>query len=135
MLLKDGNPVYPIRQEGIVAAGLLALALLDMPYGYFEFLRWLMMIIGISVAFAQIAQRQRWLFFFGLAVAALFNPFFKVPFGREEWWWIDLVLAGAFLLIGLTVRDETKVHTDDDFFEGSLEDFMKADERSNHEND
>lgn len=121
MLLKDGNPVYPIRQEGIVAAGLLALALLDMPYGYFEFLRWVMMIIGISVAFAQIAQRQRWLFFFGLAVAALFNPFFKVPFGREEWWWIDLVLAGAFLLIGLTVRDETKVRTDDELIDVILD--------------
>lgn len=135
MLLKDGNPVYPIRQEGILGAGLLALALLDMPYGYFQFLRWLMMIIGLSIAFNQIAQRHRWLFFFGLAVAALFNPFFKVPFGREEWWWIDLVLAGAFLLIGLTVRDETKVQTEDDFIEGSLEDFMKNDRPPDRETD
>lgn len=121
MLLKDGNPVYPIRQEGIVVAGVLALALLDMPYGYFQFLRWLIMIIGISVAFTPVAQQQRWLFFFGLAVAALFNPFFKVSFEREVWWWIDLVLAGAFLLIGLTVRDKTKVQTDDDWREVILD--------------
>ncbi|MDZ4137364.1 MAG: DUF6804 family protein [Erythrobacter sp.] len=122
MILRGGNPVYPIRQEGVLAAGLLALALLDMPYGYFQFLRWLIMIIGISVAFDQIAQRQRWLFYFGLAVAVLFNPFFKVSFEREVWWWIDIILVGVFLLIGLTVRDETKIQTDPELIEVTLDD-------------
>ena len=130
MILQHGNPKYPIRHEGILAASLLALALFNMPYGYYQFLRWVIMVIGISIAFEQIAQQQRWLFFFGLSVAGLFNPFLKVSFDRQTWWYIDLGLAAYFLLIGLTVRDGTKDQNEDDFVEFSLDEHMRADQKA-----
>lgn len=125
MILKEGNPSYPIRHEGILASGLLTLALLDLPYGYYQLLRWFIMFLGFSIAFNQIAQRKKWLVYFGLGVAVLFNPFFKISFDREVWWLIDLALAIAFLIIGLTVRDERENLSDEEIVEGSLNDFIK----------
>lgn len=121
MILHGGDPVYPLKHEGVLAASLLTLALFNMPYGYFEFLRWLIMIIGISIAFEPIARRMRWLFFFGLSVAALFNPFVKVPFEREVWWWIDLSLACLFLYLGFKATDGTQAPLDQELIEGSLD--------------
>jgi hypothetical protein len=79
----------------MLACGLaLALAPLDWPYGYYQFLR-----LGVTAAaiwLAIIAERQQcrgWAIF-GVGLALLFNPVFPVYLNRGGWLVIDLVVAG-----------------------------------------
>lgn len=64
---------------------LLLVALLNMPYGYFQFLR---VIVFCASAYLAIQEKDRngefWLWAF-VACALVYNPVFKLSLGREIW--------------------------------------------------
>ncbi len=82
----------------IILALLLFICLADVPYGYFQFVRFIAMIaFGLLAAKASQEGNQNEMIIFG-ALALLFQPIFKISLGRELWNVVD-VIVGIGLLI------------------------------------
>lgn len=83
------------------------ICLADMPYGYFQFVRFAALIVfGILAFEASRKGNQNKLLLYG-ALALLFQPFFKISLGREIWNIID-VIVGVGLLISAFSGDTDK---------------------------
>lgn len=89
----------------IVCAGLLFLALADLPIGYYTLLRIAVTVGGVIVIvkeFEQGGDFNFWIIAFGLSVM-LFNPIFPVYLqGKSAWMPIDIVCGGLFLVKAIT---------------------------------
>ena len=84
----------------IILAILLFICLADVPYGYFQFVRFAALVgFGILAISASNEENQTEMFIYG-ALALLFQPFFKISLGREVWNVVD-VIVGAGLLISI----------------------------------
>ena len=91
----------------ILAAILLLWALVDNPYGYYQFLRWVILIIAVCSAYVSYTQQKiTWAWIFGI-MAVLFNPVIPLHFSRGNWQFIDVVAAVIFF-ISLFNRHERK---------------------------
>ncbi|MDF1866340.1 MAG: hypothetical protein P1U70_16010 [Saprospiraceae bacterium] len=84
----------------LVLAGLLFLCLLEMPYGFYQFVRFIALFgFGFLAYKAGNENDSTGLLIYG-ALALLFQPFFKVALGRELWNIVD-VIVGIGLLISI----------------------------------
>lgn len=91
----------------IVLAILLFLCLADMPYGFYQFVRFATMIgFGILAFQSAESENKSFLIIYG-ALAILFQPFFKIALGREFWNIVD-VIVGVGLIISLFVEKQQK---------------------------
>lgn len=71
----------------------------DLPYAYYQVLRWVVCGAAILTAFNALEWRQIWAtFVFGI-ITVLFNPIFPVHLTREIWSPIDLV-SGILFMVG-----------------------------------
>ena len=95
------NRIYNIIK--ITLAILLFLCLADMPYGYYEFIRFSALIGFAILAFQahQVGGEIEMVIWVSLAL--LFQPFFKVALGRELWNIVDVVV-GMGLIISIFIR-------------------------------
>jgi hypothetical protein len=87
----------------IVLAILFFLCLADMPYGFYQFVRFAGL-IGFAILAYQATQNGRQaeiIIYIGLAL--LFQPFFKIALGREIWNLVDIVV-GIGLLVSLFMK-------------------------------
>ena len=94
----------PHAIPSLLAAALLLLATLELPYGYFTFLR--IAVCGVSMYVAYCGHRwgKPWaMWLFGL-VAVLFNPVIPVHLSQEVWFPIDLGVAGLFVLGAVVLK-------------------------------
>ena len=87
----------------IVLAILFFLCLADMPYGYYQLVRFAGL-IGFAILAYQANQqgRQTEMIIYG-GLALLFQPFFKIALGREMWNIVDVVV-GIGLLISMFMK-------------------------------
>lgn len=77
---------------------LLICCLLDMPYGYFQFVR-IAVFAGFVYLTKEYEEEKKQLSATGcFLLFILFNPFFKIHFNRATWNIIDIVLVGLLLL-------------------------------------
>ncbi|MDV4035890.1 MAG: hypothetical protein DI598_20665 [Pseudopedobacter saltans] len=94
--------------EKIIKIGLAVLmfgCLLDMPYGYYQLVRFIALIgFGVLAYQANQQSRQTEMFIYG-ALALLFQPFFKIALGRELWNIVD-VIVGVGLLVSLAKKNK-----------------------------
>ena len=89
---------------GFVAAALIGLAILPLPYGYYTFLR--IAITGISAYLVYLRKDNKDKSFYVLiAIAILFNPLIPIHFPREVWIPIDIILAIYFFLVGKNLNN------------------------------
>lgn len=77
----------------IVMAALLLLCLLDMPYGFFQLVRFLALVSFGLLSYDAHLKGNNFHFIVNLALAVLFQPLLKISFGREYWNFIDVVVA------------------------------------------
>lgn len=77
----------------VVLALLLLGCLMDMPYGYFQIVRFFGMIGFGFLAFQEKENGNDNFFFIWLASAILINPIFKISLGRELWNIVDVLWA------------------------------------------
>lgn len=87
----------------VALAVLFFVCLLDMPYGFYQFIRFAGL-IGFSVLAYQAHEKDRqseMIIYSGLAL--LFQPFFKIALGREIWNIVD-VIVGVGLLISIFIK-------------------------------
>ena len=76
----------------VILSILFMVCLLDMPYGYFQLVRFLGMVGFVILAYNQYKKDQVW-FTIWLASAILINPIFKIALGRTIWNTIDVIWA------------------------------------------
>jgi hypothetical protein len=94
----------------IVLAILFFICLVDMPYGYYQFVR-LVAMVGFSVlAYDYHEQNNRVGTIIFVVLAILFQPFIKVALGRELWNIIDVVV-GLGLVVSIFIRNDRNVET------------------------
>jgi hypothetical protein len=82
----------------IITALLSLVCLLDMPYGYFQFYRFVAFVVFAYLAIEE-QNKDGWYIIWGIS-ALLVQPFFKVALGREIWNIVDVLFA-AILMISI----------------------------------
>ena len=87
----------------IILAILFFLCLADMPYGFYQFVRFAGL-IGFAILAYQANQqgRQTEMIIYG-GLALLFQPFFKIALGRLMWNIVDVVV-GIGLIISMFMK-------------------------------
>jgi hypothetical protein len=92
--------------SAILKIGLIILlftCLADMPYGFYQFVRFAGLVGFAILAYrANERGRQTEMIIYGM-LALLFQPFFKLALGRELWNVVD-VIVGMGLLISLVAK-------------------------------
>ncbi len=84
----------------IILSILLFLCLLDMPYGFYQFVRFVALIgFGILAYKAYEDNKNSEMIIYG-GLALLFQPFFKIALGREMWNIVD-VIVGIGLIVSM----------------------------------
>ncbi len=91
----------------IVLAILFFLCLANMPYGYYQFVRFAGLIGFAILAYQSHEQgRQTEMIIYG-GLALLFQPFFKIALGRTIWNFVDIVV-GIGLIISIFIKPSEK---------------------------
>lgn len=94
-----------IKVIKIALAVLLIACLLDMPYGYYQLVRFVALLGFALLAYeANKKQQQTEMIIYG-ALALLFQPFIKIALGREIWNIIDVIVAVG-LMISLKIKNK-----------------------------
>jgi hypothetical protein len=88
-----------MKTLSLTCAGLLILALFNLPIGYYTFLRILVTIGAVAIVVSEFQiSFNSWVILFGL-IAVLFNPFIPVFLNaRSAWMPIDIITAVMFLV-------------------------------------
>ena len=74
-------------------AVILLLCLFNMPYGYYEFTRFVAFAGFGYLAYIKHGQESKDLMILYIVLSLLFQPFFKLALGREMWTVVDVLLA------------------------------------------
>lgn len=82
-------------------AALLLLCLADMPYGFYQLVRFLAMLSFAYFSYDYFKEKQDRLGFVFAALAILFQPFFKITLGRTIWNIIDVVVAIGLVCLAI----------------------------------
>jgi hypothetical protein len=87
----------------VVLAILFFLCLADMPYGFYQFVRFAGLIGFVILTYQANQQgRQTEMIIYG-GLALLFQPFFKIALGRQMWNIVDVVV-GIGLIISIFMK-------------------------------
>jgi len=91
----------------LVAGITLFIAISNMPYGYYQLLRFFVCGIGAYGAYHSYKQKEvGWAWILGI-IALLFNPFIKFYLGKDTWKLLDLA-SGIIFCIYLIVKDKNR---------------------------
>ena len=87
----------------VILSILFFICLADMPYGYYQFVRFAGLIGFVILAYQANQQgRQTEMIIYG-GPALLFQPLFKIALGRQMWNIVD-VIVGIGLLISIFIK-------------------------------
>jgi hypothetical protein len=93
----------------IILAALLLLCLLDMPYGFYQFVRFAAMVGFGYLGYSAKERNHKNEMFIYIALALLFQPFIKIALGRTIWNIVDVITAIGLLISAFT--DDKKLKT------------------------
>ena len=93
-----------MRYLGLILAGLLALCLTNMPYGYYELIRYLTTVFFVWMAYKYYEEEKCGLMITFVALAILFQPFIKIALGRLMWNIVDVIVAIGLIVLGYIRR-------------------------------
>ena len=103
------NTIEMEKAIKIVLAILFFLCLLEMPYGFYQIVRFAAL-VGFAILAYQANQQGRqaeMIIYAGLAL--LFQPFFKIALGRQMWIIVDVVVGlGLLVSIFLSPKADNK---------------------------
>ncbi len=81
-----------------ILAVMLFVCLANMPYGYYELVRYSAMTGFSLLAYGALEKKHNRAAIIYLALALLFQPFFKIPLGHDIWIIVDLIVAGGLII-------------------------------------
>ncbi|MCX6297007.1 MAG: hypothetical protein NTX97_13280 [Bacteroidetes bacterium] len=96
MISQYSNPIK------IILAVLFFICLLDLPYGYFQFVRFVGLIGFLILAYQAYENKEQTLVITYVCLAILFQPLIKLSLGRTAWNIVDLVV-GIFLIASIFI--------------------------------
>ena len=79
---------------------LLFLCLADMPYGYYQFVRFASAAFFVYAAYNENETGRKELVIVFIVLAILFQPFFKITLGRTLWNIVDVIVGLGLLGYG-----------------------------------
>jgi uncharacterized protein YacL len=83
----------------LIIAVLLLLCLADMPYGYYNLVRFVAMAAFAYLSYDYFKSKKDGLGFIFAALAVLFQPIFKIALGRVIWNIVDVIVAVVLLYL------------------------------------
>jgi len=103
----------------IVLSIILIACLLDMPYWYYQLVRFVSMLSFLYLAYVEYEENKQkniavvWVekqtkytpLFLYIALAILFQPFIKIALGRNIWNIVDVIVS-VFLLISIFINNK-----------------------------
>ena len=89
----------------IILSVIFLLCLLQMPYGYYQAVRFVGMLGFVLLAYFSNQQNHKVEVIIYIALALLFQPFLKVALGRVVWNVVD-VIVGIGLIISIFMRSK-----------------------------
>jgi hypothetical protein len=87
---------------------MLLSAVASLPYGYYQFLRWVVCGTGIFTAVSAYRWGKAWATWLFASIAVLFNPIVPIYLTKEIWKPIDLACALIFGLSMLFLSSNVK---------------------------
>jgi len=81
----------------LVLVVLLLVCLADMPYGYYQLVRFVAMVAFGWLAYESYKENRETQVFIYIALTLLFQPLFKIALGREIWNIVDVLVALGLL--------------------------------------
>ena len=87
----------------IVLAILFFLCLADMPYGYYQLVRFVALVSFAILAYKANEQGRKTEAIIYVCLGILFQPFVKIALGRQIWNIVDVVV-GVALIVSLFMR-------------------------------
>lgn len=91
----------------IVLAVLFFLCLLDLPYGYFQLVRFVAVAGFGFLAYEANQKRLQTEMIIYICLAVLFQPLIKISLGREVWNFVD-VIVGIGLIASIFIKKVEK---------------------------
>lgn len=82
----------------ILLSILFLICLLDMPYGYYQLVRWLALVGFAVLAYKSYEDENIELAIVYVGLAILFQPIVKIALGREIWNVVDVVVGVGLLV-------------------------------------
>lgn len=89
-----------MKPLSFILAILLFLCLADMPYGYYQFVRFAAAAFFVYAAYEENESGSKELVIVFVVLAILFQPFFKISLGRTLWNIVDVVVGLGLLGYG-----------------------------------
>ena len=83
----------------IIIAILLLLCLADMPYGFYELIRFTAAATFAYLSYDYFNSNKNGLGIIFAALALLFQPFFKIALGRTIWNFVDIIVAAVLIYL------------------------------------
>lgn len=94
----------PHAIPSLLAAAFLLLATLNLPYGYYTFLRIVVTTAAVYVAYCGYKWGRCWALWTFAVLAVLFNPLIPVHLTKAIWLPVDLATAAIFVLAAIVVN-------------------------------
>lgn len=88
----------------LVMALILLLCLFDMPYGYYQLVRFISAAVFGLYAYHYYEKEEKLLFFIFLSLAVLFQPLIKIKLGRDIWNFVDVAVALWLIYLAFKAR-------------------------------
>lgn len=88
---------------GYIASGMLVIATLPAPYGYYTLLRLVVCSASALLSFAEWEAHRAWPAAVFALTCLLFNPLMPVYLQRSQWLPIDIITAVAFAVAAYTL--------------------------------
>ena len=89
-----------VKITKILLAVLFFICLAKMPYGYYQFIRFIALIGFVYLSYKSFEDGSKFVSFIFAALAILFQPLFKIDLGRNIWNIVD-VIVGIGLIISI----------------------------------
>ena len=83
----------------LIAVAMLLISLADLPYGYYQLLRFVICGVAVYVAYTAYNWQKIWVVWLFGFVALLFNPLIPIYLSREIWQPIDVICTILFIVI------------------------------------
>ncbi len=77
----------------ILLAIALLICLLPLPYGCYILIRYISAIVFGIMAYDYYCQKQQKMYIITLGLTLLFQPFIRIPLGRDVWNVVDVITA------------------------------------------
>jgi hypothetical protein len=88
----------------IILSILLLICLFDMPYGYFQLVRFIALLSFGFLAYISYQENNNLFSSIYVSLAILFQPLMKIALGREIWNIVDVIVA-LFLIVSIFLKN------------------------------